>query len=226
MYVEEICLSAPDDDREANRRDDSAEELAGLEQINFMRRCRSEFTLFNNHRLAVKKDGFLQTPREYSIELGILDPHPKRQRRIAWHYLLVFAVLCACAWFLAFVSHTANSMLLPVMASASAGLSLVLAIYCSYDRLVFYSHHGRVPLVVLFNRVPDRLALDGFSHALVKQIKAARAHYCCNSEALSEELKEHRRLREAGVISRKRYDIVKQRILDRHSCAKHGAKSI
>ena len=85
---------------------------------------------------------------------------------------------------------------------------------------MFYSLHGRVPLVVMFYRLPDRATLDAFNDGLVREIKGAGVLYPHTSETLSEELKEHRRLREAGVISSRRYDIVKRRILGQHNCAK------
>jgi hypothetical protein len=219
MYLEEICLTATAADPEPQQPGEPAQQVAGLEQVNRMRRCRSQFTLYNNHRLAVRTQGLLRNPRDYDVDLGILDPHPRRQIRIAWHYVLGFAVLSASAAFLAFFSASTNSML-SIAASASAVLSLVLALYCSHDRLVFYSQHGRVPLVVLFNRLPDRATLNAFTDALVKEIKDAGVLYPHTGETLSEELKEHRRLREAGVISSQRYDIVKRRILGQHNRAK------
>jgi len=100
--------------------------------------------------------------------------------------------------------------------SACAGLSLILAIYRSHDRLVFYSQHGRVPLVVLFNRSPDRVTLGSFTGVLAQQIKDAKRNYLGNNHALNEELKELRRLMEAGIISSRRYDFAKQRILSQH----------
>jgi hypothetical protein len=225
MYVEEICLSAADAYPEPGQPAEPAEVTATLEQVNWMRRCHSQFTLFNNHRLEVKMHGVLQNPRDYSIDIGILDPHPKRMRKIAWHYLLIFSALAAAAWFQAFVNLTTDSTLLSVVLGASAGLSLVPAVYRSHDRLVFYSRYGRVPLLVLFNRLPDRTTFDEFTDVLAKQIKDARGQYLCLNETLSEELKAHRRLREEGVISSRRYDIVKQRILAQHSCAKSGRES-
>jgi len=225
MYLEEICLTATDADPEPQQSREPAQQLAGLEQVNRMRRCRSQFTLYNNHRLAVRTQGVLRNPHAYEVDLGILDPHPRRQLRIAWPYVLGFVVLSASAGFLVFFGATTKSTLLPVAASVLAGLSLVLAIYRSHDRLVFYSQHGRVPLVVLFNRLPHRATLDAFSEVLEKEIKAARVHSPYSGEMLSEELKEHRRLREEGVISNRRYDIVKQRILGQHNCARSGPES-
>ena len=114
----------------------------------------------------------------------------------------------------------AEAGVLGVLPGVVGAISLVLALYCSHDRLVFYSQHGRVPLVVLFNRLPDRATLNAFTDALVKEIKDAGVLYPHTGETLSEELKEHRRLREAGVISSQRYDIVKRRILGQHNRAK------
>ena len=206
MYVEEICLSATVDDFETSQPPEERKQSAVLEQANRMRCCRSEFTLFNNHSLAVKTQGFMQNDRNYTIDIGILDPQPKRLFRIGWSYLLIFVALCGAAWFFTSISL-----------AACAGLSLILAIYRSHDRLVFYSQYGRAPLVVLFNRSPDRRTLGSFTDALVQHINAARTRCPGANESLREELKAHRRLMEEGGISSKRYDIVKQRILSRHS---------
>jgi hypothetical protein len=217
MYVEEICLSAAVDDPEVDHSSDDQEAVAAIEQANWMRRCRSEFTLFNNHCLSVKTQGFMQNARDYTVDIGILDPQPRRSLKICWSNLLIFVALCGAAWSFALTDLAPNSTLLPLILGTCAGLSLILTVYRSHDRLVFYSHYGRVPLVVLFNRSPDQMTLDLFSDALVQHIKDAKTHYQCANETLSEELKAHRRLMDEGVISSKRYDIVKQRILSQHS---------
>jgi len=206
MHVEEICLSANVVDLDPDQPPEDREQSAALEQTNGMRFCRSAFTLFNNHRLAVKTQGFMQHARDYTIDIGMLDPHPKRLFKIGWSYLLSCIALCAAAWFLGSISL-----------AVCAGLTLILAIYRSHDRLVFYSQYGRVPLVVLFNRSPDRVTLASFTDVLVQHIKDAKTRYPAANEALSEELKAHRRLMQEGGISSKRYNIVKQRILSLHS---------
>jgi hypothetical protein len=217
MYVEEICLSATENDFSADQPAEVQKQSAALKQANWMRCCRSEFTLFNNHRLSVKTQGFMQNTRNYTIDIGILDPHPKRVVKICWSYLLIFIALCGAAWFLASISLALKTTLLSIILGACAGLSLIVAIYRSHDRLVFYSQYGRAPLVVLFNRSPDRMTLGSFTDALVQQINDARVRCPDANESLSEELKAHRRLMEEGGISHKRYDIVKQRILSQHS---------
>ena len=216
MNLEEICLSTADVDLEFDQPLEEADIAAVLAQANWMRRCRSEFTLFNNHRLLIETQKFMQDARDYTVDIGILDPHPKRIFKVDWSYLLIFFTLCGAAWLSAFSGHALNTTLLSISLVALAGASLILAIYRSHDRIVFYSQHGRTPLIVLFNRSPDRKTLDSFTEALVEHIKDAKDHHLGINEILIGELKEHRRLMEEEIISSKRYNIVKQRILSQH----------
>ena len=217
MYLEEICLSAPVDDPEADRPAGDPEEVAFLEQTNRMRRCCSQVTLFDNRRLSVKTHGLMQQARDYALDIGVLDPQPRRSLKICWSHLLIGVALCAAACLIPFSGLAPHGMLLSLMLVAGAGLSLILAFFRSHDRLVFYSQYGRVPLVVLFNRLPDRQTFDEFTNTLARNIKAATTQSRDINQTLREELKEHRRLMEAGVISSKRYDIAKGRILSQHS---------
>jgi len=215
MYVEEICLSAAVADLDEDQPPDE-QIIATLEQASGLRRCQSEFTLLSNHRLSVKSQGFMQKTRDYTVDIGILDPQPRRVLNICWGNLLNFVVLCGAIWAFALADLASNTVLLPLILGVFAGLSLILAVYRSHDRLVFYSQYGRVPLVVLFNRSSDRAELGSFTDTLVHHIKDAKVHHPDVNETLSEELKAHRRLMEAGAISSKRYDLVKQRILSQH----------
>ncbi len=216
MYVEEICLSAAVADLDEDQPPDEQITVTH-EQASRLRRCQSEFTLLSNHRLLVKTQGFMQEFREYTVDIGILDPQPRRALKICWGNFLIFVALSGATWAFALTDLALNTMLLPLILGVCAGLSLILAVYRSHDRLVFYSQYGRVPLVVLFNRSSDRAELGSFTDTLVHHIKDAKVHYPDVNETLSEELKAHRRLMEAGAISSKRYDLVKQRILNQHS---------
>lgn len=216
MYLEEICLSATVEDTETDQASGEQEAVAVLEQFHIIRRTRSLFTLFNNHRLMVETQGYMQPARNYTIDTAILDPQPKRSFRISWGYLLIFALACLTCLISLSGDVIPASTLLTFTTGAVAGLSLVVAIFRSHDRLVFYSQHGRAPLVVLFNRLPDRKILNSFTGTLVEYIKEAGTRNTSTDEMLRRELKAHRCLMEEGVISAKRYDIVKKRILDHH----------
>jgi len=215
MFVEEICLSTTGEDAETDEVSGGRETVAELEQYNRMRLSQSRFTLFNNQHLEVETRVAMQPARNYTIDTGILDPQPKRSVKISLGYLLIFAL---CSIYLIAVSGQVipGMTLLAFMTGAGAGLSLVAAIYHSHDRLVFYSQHGRVPLVVLFNRLPDRETQNAFTDTLVAQITEAGTPNTGIDEILRIELKAHRCLMEEGIISTRRYDIVKQRILGQH----------
>ena len=216
MYLEEICLSATDDDTETDQASADREIVAVLEQFHRIRRSWSQFTLFDNHRLMIETRRFLKPARHYTIETSLLDPRPKRSLKISWYYLLIFILLCSICLIAASGDTVPDASLLTFITGGGAGLSLVMAIYRSHDRVIFYSQHGRVPLVVLFNRLPDRKMLNSFTGTLAEHINKARSPNTSTDEMLSQELKAHRCLMEEGIISAKRYDIVKKRILGQH----------
>jgi hypothetical protein len=215
MYVEEICLSTAENIPESDRLDDASEKLLEFGQTSWMRRCRSQFSLSGDQRLSVDMRGFMQKPRSYTIDVGILDPQPKRSFKLCWSYALIFIALCGAVWFALF-NHAYNSTPLLVLLVSGAVFSLVTAVYRSHDRLVFYSQAGRAPLIVLFYKSPDKAAFEAFIDSLTHHIKDAKSRFVNTSETLSEELKAHRHLMEGGIISAKRYAIVKQRILSQH----------
>jgi hypothetical protein len=117
-----------------------------------------------------------------------------------------------------FTVRIPNSSTWSAVLAVCTGLVLVLAVFHSHGRLVFYSRNGRIPLLVLFNQNPDKDTFDAFVGILIDHIRKARQNLSLvhQNELLSTELKEHRRLMEAGVILGKRYDAAKARILRQH----------
>ena len=215
MLFEEISLSASVDDLDEDHPSPAHEVTALLEQVNWLRRSRSTFTLSSDHRLSVVTQGLMQKALNFSIDTSILDPQPKRLFRICWQFLLLAVALFAASWISA-LNPVGPGILLPLLLGTAAVAALIAAVFRSHDRLVYYSQSGRVPLVVLFNRLPDPASLADFTRVLEQQINAARALQTSASESLIDELKAHRQLMQDGVISSRRYDIVKQRILSLH----------
>ena len=100
-----------------------------------------------------------------------------------------------------------------------ATMFLVVAAYSCRNRLVFYSRNGFVPLAVLLYRNPSDEKFRAFTNVLTEQIRYIHRRYCSRSEVLREDLKEHRRLMERGLISEKHYERIRQYILCLHSSA-------
>jgi hypothetical protein len=211
MHVEHILLAAVDDERvdEVAGAPDARVDNARLEQRSWLRRSRMRLVRFNRHYLAIDVDGPGRKHRRHELDLAFLDPRPRRVHRISTGLLSTALVLTVGA-----VAATlyggpqAGSVL-----SVAAALALLLAILRSCDRLVFYTRHGRVPLVVLFNRNPNPGLFRAFVDDLARHIDSAADRFPDRNQKLSAELREHRRLMAEGVLSARRYEIVKQRLL-------------
>jgi hypothetical protein len=213
MRIEEIVISTLPSDLAEEQRPEARLSDAALEQCDRFRFRSFAFELFNQRLLSVHAEDVFRHARDYELDIGILDPVPKRSLTISWYYLSAFLVLTATAGVTGLTNLVQTSAMLPAILGSGAGLSLMLAVYRSHDCLVFYSRNGRVPLVVLLNRTPDRETFTTFTDVLTRHIQETRDDHISSNQTLSTELKEHRRLMEEGIISEKRYAIVKRRIL-------------
>jgi len=216
MLVEEIVLSSDSPHTPADQPAVDLISTAALVQSSRLRFSRAVFELFNRRHLSVNLEHTFRSNRKYNLDIGILDPLPRRSVKISWPYVSLFVVLAASAVYTALNEYTRDTYLWPAFLALSAGLSLLLAVYDSHDRLVFYSRNGRIPLVILFNRNPDRRTFKAFTNQLAHYIHQVSNTPLHRDAVLNVELMEHRRLMEEGVISAKRYELAKLRILRRH----------
>jgi hypothetical protein len=210
MHVEHILLASADDE--------PVNEISGgglrvdnarLEQRSWLRRSKMCFVRFNRHYLAIDVDGPGSKQRRHELDLAFLDPRPRRVRRVSNGLLSAALGLTVGA-----VAGTLyGGAEVGSMLSVAAAVALLLAILRSCDRIVFYSRHGRVPLVVMFNRNPDPGRFRAFVDDLIQHIQSASGRFPDRNQKLSAELREHRRLMAEGVLSARRYEIVKQRLL-------------
>lgn len=212
--VEHICLSSGEDENPRQRVTD-----AQLQQSYRPRRYQGRFTIFNQHYLAIETKEFGAPPRTYSVDLTFVDPHPLRQRMIAWPFAWASCALMAIALVTSFLGST-----LPLSVRLLlTGLSLLGAAGCaaglflrSRDRIVMYSQHGRAPLITFLRKLPTDRALKGFVLDLGRRIEISRQEWPDQAQLLSAELREHRRLRDEGALSDELYEAAKQRLLSAH----------
>jgi hypothetical protein len=216
MPFEEIVLSSSTPDAQVEQPPVDLVSTAALGQFCRLRLCRSVFELFNRRYLSVNIEYAFGNSRKFDLDIGILDPTPRRSLKISWGYLGLFLILAVCAISTALNVNTRSEHGWTAFLALSAILSLILAVYHSHDRLVFYSRNGRIPLLILFNRSPDRKTFSDFTNHLVQYIHKANDTLLNRNESLNAELQEHRRLMEEGVISTKRYELAKLRILKQH----------
>lgn len=210
--VEHICLAS----EQGEEKHQSRVIAVSFEQRNRWRRSALRVTVFNDQRVAIERQAARKAPLSYEFDLGFLASRPRRVRRISWGLvgaaLALFAAAVAVWLSTPGVDHGAFAGGLLV---AGAG-TLVLAAVRYRDRVIYFSKHGRAPLLILLNGKPDKQALQQFVAELSARIRASRHNWSDRQAFLSGELKEHRRLHEQGVISRADYERSKRRILRQH----------
>jgi hypothetical protein len=222
--VEQIDLNADDD---ITLFTDDEQVLVRTINRTFQQRSRLkgvdyEFTIFNDNQCYQKVTRRHGGKHKFRINLGCLDPQPRREYNLADSWL-VFAGICAILTFLLVYAGWIRNppvridrSLLYILTSFSVSacvISLLLAILKTRDTLVLYSKCGRAPVLELINNNPDHKAFTDFLDDLSRRILLSRKNMSESiTQMLALELKELRRLRNEGVILDSQYEAAKQRI--------------
>ncbi len=164
-------------------------------------------------------------PQEHTIDLRFVDPRPIGIRKVGWPWMYVAIgftalALIAGAFAIFFASPFARLWAVPtaiVLATFTIS-SYLLCLYFTTESVVFVSQHGRARVIPITGglgttRAARKCAIDIVKHigAARKASKQPRGHY------LRDEMREHSRLRDAGVISEEQYDDAVARILKAHN---------
>jgi hypothetical protein len=189
-----------------------------------VRRRASELALIDYCYLSVRTWRSRSLDAQYVLDLRFVDPALRLSRHVAWRFLTASAVVTvlvvAVAWRIS-VSSTPwwRHEWLPLLAglfglAVCAGL---VGLYRTTKTLVLVSVCGRARLLELTGGVGSFRAIRRFSRTLAAHLRIASARRRrSRAEHLRDEMREHLRLKEAGVLSEKEYEISKARILARH----------
>jgi hypothetical protein len=190
-----------------------------------LRGCETELSLLEDHFVAVRCVRPDSLPKKYDVDLRFVDPRPVRSREISWTWLVVTVGLVALAvgtiatqW-----NVSPQPWLLPGILAALATLLVsvltgILFVRRTTESLEFRSIHGHATLLSVTGGIGS--ARDGkrFFVALMKDINTAKAARPQEKpQFLRDEMREHHRLRELGVLSEEEYEQSKARILAEHS---------
>jgi hypothetical protein len=143
-------------------------------------------------------------------------------RRIAWKWLLVCVALgLSGAAALALPPEGVLSSSPATLAGASALCAAVGAFWLFVRRttesLEFRSVHGQATLVSVVGGIGSARAGKRFFVELIRSINAAKHERAQQKQQfLRDEMREHYRLRELGVLSEEQYEQSKARILAEH----------
>jgi hypothetical protein len=189
-----------------------------------LRGCETELALCQDNRLAVRLHRRRQPPQAYVVDLRFVDNKLVIKRRVAWRSWLACAGLAALvaasqpgtaafadpAW-LQVSGKTSTVMLLLAVCSGLLGL------YLTRETIELRSIHGRTRLVEITGNLGCSKAARSFLDRLVQRIDAVRAETPQSKpHFLRDEMREHRRLWDAGVLSDAGYEASKRRILQAH----------
>lgn len=189
-----------------------------------LRGCVTHLDLLDDHFLAVQLTRPDIEPRKYDFDLRFANAKPVIVRHIAWFWLALAASLIALAtcalWML--WPKSAAEWIHPVPLTAVAALlasigAALMFLRRTTESLEFTSVHGGVTLVGVTGAIGS--ARDGkkFFVELIKSINAAKAaRPQPTHQFLRDEMREHHRLRELGVLTEDQYETSKSRILASH----------
>ncbi len=163
-------------------------------------------------------------PRKYDFDLRFANAKPTIVRHVAWFWLALaisLAALATCALWMLWPKSSAewlNPVPLTAVAALLASLgSVVMFLRRTTESLEFTSVHGGVTLVSVTGAIGSAREGKKFFIELIKSINAAKlARPQPPQTFLRDEMREHHRLRELGVLTEEQYETSKSRILASH----------
>ena len=188
-----------------------------------LRGCETEVSILEDHYATVRTVRPDAQARKYEFDLRFANPKPLRVRSISWFWLTLAGSMLALAagglwatWTDAgrWSSAIFLSALVTLLASGGA---LIMFLRRTVESLEFISMHGGATLVSVAGGIGSARAGKRFFIDLIKSINAAKAARPQDRpQFLRDEMREHHRLRELGVITDEQYEQSKARILASH----------
>ena len=190
-----------------------------------VRRWTLQLALMDYYYLSVQTWRLGRPASKYVLDLRFVDPALRLSRRIAWRWMTASAVLAmltaAVAWWILSSSTTwwrHEWLWVFGVLFASAVCCTLVSLYRTTKTLAVFSVNGQARLLELTGRIGTFRAIRRFSEALAAHARVSiRARRRSRAEHLRDEMREHLRLKEAGVLSEHQYEISKRRILARHA---------
>ena len=188
-----------------------------FEQTNKLRGIYRQMTIFNDTHCYQSIKNKHKRKYKYRLNLAYLDPRPFRDRHIAWRWLYAGLALLGVDAALIFSGWmNSGSMItlgLFIAATAVALMALMAFFYFTHDTVYFRSQFGKIKLMELINNNPDNDSFRAFINQLVMQINKSKTDSNKNnSQLLTSELQQLRRLKDETVISEEVYENAKLRI--------------
>ncbi|MBK8162522.1 MAG: hypothetical protein IPK65_05060 [Gammaproteobacteria bacterium] len=198
--------------------------LIQLSQVSYLRAQTSHYTIFDRRFLSVYRKHFGGKARQYWIDLALIDSTPhffvKNDRHSLYTsggmlglcaILTLVSVFSRMPWY----AHAWSPLTL--LSLCAAVIALLVFVHRSQNLVRFHSQNGDAVLLEMYNNAPNRREFEVFARELVQHIQAAQR---CDRRKLDQklgaELREHRRLRDQGILTEEVYAGARDKILRRH----------
>ena len=208
-------------------------QLQSQRRVHASLRCRSRLrrrslhlSIIDYYYLGIRVGQSGAAAREYVLDLRFVDPSFALTRHIPWRCIWTALALTAATgagamWYAAETASRPRHLDLAAEVSATLFAGATLAYLAVAVRLVetvaLHSLHGRVAVLEYRGGVGTLRRIRPFMRKLGAHVRlAAAARRSTRAEHLRDELREHYRLKEAGVLAGETYDASKARILAQH----------
>ena len=178
-------------------------------------------TVFNGSFFGVGSSSMPPTDLSHYVNLAFLDPRPIR--RLSWSGRAAVAAVATLgtAAIVSFGQASADLGMGPAMALLTVIIAtlacLGVVVRERLEELIFMTRHGRVPAVRLSRRGSKADAHREFVKILTETIQRAHNRRLGDRGALlCDEMKEHRRLADEGLLTSKQFLSARSLILQAH----------
>ena len=188
-----------------------------------LRGCETDVSIFEDHFVAVRTVRPDAQPRKYEFDLRFANPKPVRVRSISWFWLTLATSMILLGAGGVWATWTdAARWSSPIFLSAlvtlvASGGAIAMFLRRTVESLEFVSQHGGSTLLSVVGGIGSARAGKRFFIELIRSINAAKMlRPQERPQLLRDEMREHHRLRELGVLSEQQYEQSKARILASH----------
>ncbi|HVY83089.1 MAG TPA: hypothetical protein VG994_19040 [Steroidobacteraceae bacterium] len=194
---------------------------AGIELHSRLRRRTLQLQLIDYYFLVVRSYRGRAMVAEYVLDLRFVDATLAWSKHLASRWLLAALALgtlgVAIALRIEGSAAPTGWLIAAAIVSTAAIAAAVVGVYRTTETLSMHSAHGRARLFEFTAGLGVKKAFAPFTRKLAAHIElATRARRRARSEHLRDEMREHFRLREHGVLSAEEYEASKARILAAH----------
>ena len=199
-------------------------EHASLQCRSRLQRRSLNLSIIDYYFLGVRLVQRATAPLEYVLDLRFVDPSFSMTRRVPWRCIWAALALTAAAavcalWYAAETALRERHVAALVVAALFAATTLAYLVVAArlVETVTVRSLHGRAAVLEYRGGAGTLRRVRPFMRKLAAHVQlAAAARRASMAEHLRDELREHYRLKEAGVLAGETYDACKARILARH----------